>query len=119
TPGGAGSVHYAFQQGLIGLFGIDKDLASAATVIYHPVLVYIPPIVFGLMFAWRDGLTPGTLRAAAAAGEGGPGGSQEAGEGTATAVATVAPVRGDRAPQERGDGERVSSTNPERLESGS
>ena len=72
TPGGAGSVHFAFQQGLIRMFGVEKDLAAVATVIYHPVLVYIPPVVFGLMFAWRDGLTPSRLRAAAAGPPDGP-----------------------------------------------
>lgn len=65
TPGGAGPVHFAFQQGLIGLFGIEANRASVATVLYHPVLTYVPPVVFGLAFAWRDGLTLGRLRALA------------------------------------------------------
>jgi len=63
TPGGAGTVHIAYQRGLIDLFGIEPNLASAATFLYHPVTVYIPPIVFGLFFAWRDGLSPSKLRA--------------------------------------------------------
>ncbi len=63
TPGGAGTVHIAFQRGLIDLFGVEPNLASAATVLYHPVSVYIPPVVFGLLFAWRDGLSPAKLRA--------------------------------------------------------
>ena len=70
TPGGAGTVHFAFQRGLIDLFGIEPNLASAATVLYHPVIIYIPPVVFGLIFAWRDGLSPRTLRSLAAGGTG-------------------------------------------------
>ncbi len=65
TPGGAGTVHIAFQRGLIDLFGVEPNLASAATVLYHPITIYIPPVVFGLIFAWRDGLSPSKLRAAA------------------------------------------------------
>lgn len=72
TPGGAGTVHYAFQQGLIRLFGVEPNLASVATIIYHPILVYIPPVVFGLAFAWRDGLTPARLRALAKEGPAAP-----------------------------------------------
>src|SRR6185295_2597641 len=62
TPGGAGTVHIAFQRGLIDLFHVEPNLASAATFLYHPITVYIPPIVFGLCFAWRDGLTLAKLR---------------------------------------------------------
>jgi|SRR6516225_6582503 uncharacterized membrane protein YbhN (UPF0104 family) len=57
TPGGTGTVHYAYQRGLIDLFGIEPNLASAATFLYHPVSIYIPPILIGLIFAWRDGLS--------------------------------------------------------------
>jgi hypothetical protein len=74
TPGGAGPVHFAFQQGLIRLFAIDENRASVATIIYHPVLVYIPPVLFGLAFAWRDGLTPSQVRVLA----GKRGGTEEA-----------------------------------------
>jgi len=70
TPGGAGTVHFAFQRGLIDLFGVEPNLASAATVLYHPVIIYIPPVVFGLVFAWRDGLSPRTLRRLAAGSTG-------------------------------------------------
>lgn len=66
TPGGAGPVNLAFQQGLIHLFGVEPNLASVATVLYHPIMVYVPPVVFGLMFAWRDGLSFGKLRSLAA-----------------------------------------------------
>ena len=69
TPGGAGTVHIAYQRGLIDLFGIEPNLASAATVLYHPISAYIPPVVFGLIFAWRDGLRPGKLRKLAETGE--------------------------------------------------
>lgn len=62
TPGGAGTVHIAFQQGLVRLFGVEPNLASVATVLYHPVMVYIPPVLFGLLFAWRDGLSFSRLR---------------------------------------------------------
>jgi len=65
TPGGVGTVHFAFQRGLIDLFGVEPNLASAATVLYHPITIYIPPVVFGLIFAWRDGLSPSKLRAVA------------------------------------------------------
>ena len=65
TPGGAGSVHVAYQWGLTKIFGIETNLAAAATVLYHPVMVYIPPVIFGLLFAWRDGLTLGGLRSLA------------------------------------------------------
>lgn len=69
TPGGAGTVHYAFQLGLIDLFGVEPNLAAAATVLYHPVIIYIPPVVFGLIFAWRDGLGLARLRALASKAE--------------------------------------------------
>lgn len=62
TPGGAGPVHYAFQRGLIELFGVEENLASVATVLYHPIIIYIPPVLFGLFFAWRDGLGLARLR---------------------------------------------------------
>jgi uncharacterized protein (TIRG00374 family) len=62
TPGGAGPVHFAFQRGLIDLFGVEPNLAAAATFLYHPVSIYIPPIVFGLIFAWRDGLSLTSLK---------------------------------------------------------
>ena len=62
TPGGAGPVHFAFQRGLVDLFGVEPNLAAAATVLYHPVSIYIPPIVFGLVFAWRDGLSLASLK---------------------------------------------------------
>ena len=62
TPGGAGTVHIAFQRGLIDLFNVEPNLASAATFLYHPVTIYVPPIVVGLFFAWRDGLSPAKLR---------------------------------------------------------
>lgn len=62
TPGGAGPVHFAFQRGLIDLFGVEPNLASAATVLYHPISIYIPPILIGLVFAWRDGLSLAKVR---------------------------------------------------------
>lgn len=65
TPGGMGPVQFIFQWGLVHLFGIEENLAAAATFLYHPVIVYIPPIVFGLLFAWRDGLKPSSLGALA------------------------------------------------------
>ena len=68
TPGGAGTVHVAFQRGLIDLFGVEPNLASAATVLYHPISIYIPPIVFGVVFAWRDGLSLAKARGLASAG---------------------------------------------------
>jgi uncharacterized membrane protein YbhN (UPF0104 family) len=61
TPGGMGPVQFVFNWGLVHLFGIGASLAAAATFLYHPVIVYIPPIVFGLFFAWRDGLSPSSL----------------------------------------------------------
>lgn len=92
TPGGAGSVHLAFQQGLIGLFGVEPNLASVATVLYHPVMVYIPPVVFGLLFAWRDGASFRSLkslagRAEPSGGTGGLGGDGVDGVGGGTGPA--------------------------------
>jgi len=86
TPGGMGPVQFFFSWGLTRLFGVEANLAAAATFLYHPVIVYIPPIVFGLFFAWRDGLSPSSVSALAReqkAGEGGrPGGAAAAsGEG--------------------------------------
>jgi uncharacterized membrane protein YbhN (UPF0104 family) len=69
TPGGVGTVHVAFQRGLIDLFHVEPNLASAATFLYHPITIYIPPIVFGLCFAWRDGLNAAKLRALPTAAE--------------------------------------------------
>jgi hypothetical protein len=61
TPGGMGPVQLFFLWGLTKVFGVEENLAAAATFLYHPVIVFIPPIVFGLFFAWRDGLRPGSL----------------------------------------------------------
>jgi hypothetical protein len=65
TPGGMGPVQFFFSWGLTRLFGVEANLAAAATFLYHPVIVYIPPIVFGLFFAWRDGLSPSSVSALA------------------------------------------------------
>lgn len=62
TPAGAGSVHLAYQIGLVKVFGVEPNLASAATFLYHPVSIYIPPIVFGLAFAWCDGVSTRSIR---------------------------------------------------------
>jgi uncharacterized membrane protein YbhN (UPF0104 family) len=78
TPGGAGTVHVAFQYGLIDLFGVEPNLAAAATVIYHPVIIYITPVLVGLLLAWRDGLSPAKLRALAAGPPAGGGGAAAA-----------------------------------------
>ena len=83
TPGGMGPVQLVFNWGLTRLFGVETNLAAAATFLYHPVIVYIPPVVFGLFFAWRDGLRPGSLGALArekeAAGAGAASGGSGAG----------------------------------------
>jgi uncharacterized protein (TIRG00374 family) len=96
TPGGAGTVHYAFQQGLIQIFGIDPNQAAVATVIYHPIMVYIPPVVFGVLFAWRDGLSLGGLRSLARGGTAGPAG--EASGSASPAGPTGSAARSPAAP---------------------
>src|SRR5262245_14640414 len=99
TPGGMGPVQLVFKWGLVRLFGIEENLAAAATFLYHPVIVYIPPIVFGLLFAWRDGLRPGSLgelareKDAAARGRA-PGGREPDGGPAAPSRASVPAARG-------------------------
>jgi hypothetical protein len=99
TPGGMGPVQLFFLWGLTKVFGVEENLAGAATFLYHPVIVFIPPIVFGLFFAWRDGLRPGSLgsltRIENPAADGGHARASEPG-------ADPAPSRGPAVPAPRG-----------------
>lgn len=102
TPGGMGPVQFVFNWGLTRLFGIETNLAAAATFLYHPVIVYIPPIVFGLFIAWRDGLRPSSLGALAREKEtGGAPGGVGGGHGTGKRLAHPA---GPSIPAARGTG---------------
>lgn len=106
TPGGFGPVQVLFQKTLTGLFGIETTRASVATVIYHPVLVYIPPVVFGLLFAWRDGLSLSSLRALAR-------GAPEERQGSLTEASKAIPGRSEPVSgAARGPGDPAGSAGP-------
>jgi uncharacterized membrane protein YbhN (UPF0104 family) len=91
TPGGVGTVHVAFQRGLIDLFGVEANLAAVATVLYHPITIYIPPILFGLVFAWRDGVNLSGLRALSQTGKAMADGSSEEGDFAQESESTTSP----------------------------
>ena len=102
-------MQFFFQWGLTELFGVEKNLAGAATFLYHPIIVYIPPVVFGLLFAWRDGLTPASLRAlanAAPAGETHDGSAASSGSRSGSEDKSQDQGDGCSAPVIRGEGVR-------------
>lgn len=78
TPGAVGSFHKAAQIGLVGLWGVDNDLAVAYAIASHAA-AFLPLGVLGLALLLREGLSPATLGALQAPtgtdGGGGAGGS--------------------------------------------
>src|SRR5262249_52796922 len=101
TPGGMGPVQLVFNWGLTRLFGVGAHLPAAPAFLYHPVIVYIPPIVFGSFFAWRDGLRPGALGALAREKAAADAGASAGGSGAERGPAHPA---GSSVPAARGTG---------------
>lgn len=60
TPGGIGSFHKAAQLALVGLWGVDNDLAVAYAIVSHAV-AFIPLAIIGLVVMFREGLTLGAI----------------------------------------------------------
>jgi len=79
TPGGVGSFHKAAQVGLVGLWGVNNDLAVAYAIVSHAV-AFIPLAVIGLVLLLREGLTLGAIRSMPGVGgartDADPGGGQ-------------------------------------------
>jgi hypothetical protein len=67
TPGGVGSVHYAFRIGATALYGAADDRAVGAALVLHAVTV-LPVIAAGVVLAAEEGLSLQRLRGMAAAG---------------------------------------------------
>lgn len=88
TPGAVGSFHKAAQVGLVGLWGVDNDLAVAYAIASHAV-AFLPLGALGLALLVREGLSPaalGGLRTPTdVAGESGAG-EQQDGDADAGAV---------------------------------
>jgi uncharacterized protein (TIRG00374 family) len=61
TPGGVGSFHKAAQVGLVGLWGVDNDLAIAYAIVAHAV-AFLPLALLGVIVLAREGLTLGSIR---------------------------------------------------------
>jgi uncharacterized protein (TIRG00374 family) len=71
TPGGVGSFHKAAQLGLVGLWGVNNDLAVAYAIVSHAV-AFLPLAVIGLVLLLREGMTLGTLQGLGGAEPGSP-----------------------------------------------
>ena len=65
TPGGVGSVHYAFRLGATVLYGASDDRAVGAAIVLH-ALTIVPVSVAGLCLAAAEGLSLQRLRGLAA-----------------------------------------------------
>jgi uncharacterized protein (TIRG00374 family) len=55
TPGGVGGFHEAFRIAATGFYGIPNDRAVGAAIVLHAV-VFVPVILVGAWFMFRDGL---------------------------------------------------------------
>lgn len=60
TPAGVGSFHKAAQLALVGMWGVDNDVAVAYAIISHAV-AFIPLAIIGLVVMLREGLTLGAI----------------------------------------------------------
>jgi uncharacterized protein (TIRG00374 family) len=67
TPGGVGSVHYAFRLGATVLYGASDDRAIGAAIVLHALTV-VPISVAGVLLAAEGGLSLQRLRGLAATG---------------------------------------------------
>jgi hypothetical protein len=60
TPAGVGSFHKAAQLALVGMWGVDNDLAVAYAIVSHAV-AFIPLAIIGLIVMLREGITLGAI----------------------------------------------------------
>jgi uncharacterized protein (TIRG00374 family) len=67
TPGGVGSVHYAFRFGATALFAAADDRAVGAAIVFHALTV-LPVSLAGVLFAAAEGLSLQRLRGLATSG---------------------------------------------------
>lgn len=56
SPGYVGTFDFLLSEALIGTFSIDRSLATSYTILVHAAL-FLPVVLLGLFFIWRDGLT--------------------------------------------------------------
>jgi uncharacterized protein (TIRG00374 family) len=76
TPAGAGGYHGAMIAGLVVLYGVDMNKATAAATVCH-LLSFLPVTLLGAGYAWKEGLSLGAMKAIADDGEGEPGRSAD------------------------------------------
>jgi uncharacterized protein (TIRG00374 family) len=55
TPGSVGGFHEAFRIAATGFYGLSNDRAVGAAIVLHAI-VFVPPIVVGAFFMFREGL---------------------------------------------------------------
>lgn len=67
SPGFVGTFDWPLQSVLVGVFGLDGDLATSFTLVVHAALL-APVTVLGLLFLWREGLSLGQVGRSGLAG---------------------------------------------------
>lgn len=70
TPGGVGGYHMAFKAGLVYIFAVEESTAVAAILVCH-LLAFLPVTLIGAGYAWREGLSLGTMKSIASDEAGG------------------------------------------------
>jgi len=60
SPGFVGTFDWPLQSVLVGVFGLDGDLATSFTLVVHAALL-VPVTLLGLLFLWREGLSLGQV----------------------------------------------------------
>ncbi|MDO8672929.1 MAG: lysylphosphatidylglycerol synthase transmembrane domain-containing protein [Dehalococcoidia bacterium] len=58
-PGGIGPFEVAARETL-GFFGVDSDIATAYSIVLHAALL-LPPVLLGIFYLWREGLSLGRI----------------------------------------------------------
>jgi uncharacterized protein (TIRG00374 family) len=87
TPGGVGAFHAAYQFAVMEFFAAPGDRAVGAAIVLHAVS-FVPVTLLGLVFMTREGLTFGSARRIATAGNApAPGSGSGAAELSPTRVA--------------------------------
>jgi uncharacterized protein (TIRG00374 family) len=67
SPGFVGTFDWPLQSVLVGVFGLDGDLATSFTLVVHASLL-APVTLLGLLFLWREGLSLGQVGRSGLAG---------------------------------------------------
>lgn len=62
SPGALGVYHAISIESLVRVFGIDRGLAASYSMVAYLVF-YVPPVVIGLLFLWREHFSWRQLRA--------------------------------------------------------